>query len=306
MAAKTPLIWRNRLVAAGVEATPGTIEVLDATDATHNLFDIEINPQATFVQRPQQGSLAMLPGVVDERLGKCAFKTHCYGNSATPAWAGVFLPSCGLGYSVTKYVADAIPPDGAGTTQESITIDVYEDGLKKQIYGAMGNCVLRLPAGRLAVAEFDYTGIWSAPVDADNLDPTYITLSPLRVLSGVMTIGAWGAIVDEVVIDFGNVIVVRPSVNTASGYYLACIASRLPKITLAAEAGNVSAKDVFGEWLASTEAAFTIKAVAGSDDMTVACTELQFVNVTEGERAGLHVHNIEAQCNADDLNILFS
>jgi len=303
-----PLLSRMRVLAARVEGTPGTAETpLTAADATFNVWNAQIQQAAEMEARQKQGGFGMLPSVVSGRKGKLTFSTHLYGGSAQPAWAATFLPSIGLGWSTTKYLLDPRPPEIAASTQKTVTLALYENGLWKQIFGAMGNAKFTFPASKLAVAEYEYTGKWTAPDDVLILDPIYSVLTPLRVVSATLALGAWTPKVAQLTLDLSNEVYLREDVNDATGYSSACISNRLVKGTIDPEAGLKATHDVYGDWLASTElATFALVCHAGSDDVTITGTKVQLINPQEGDRSGLQTDQIEFQMNADDLQMVFT
>jgi len=304
----SPLLTRVRVLAAKVEATPGTAESLAADDAAFNVFDAQMQPQMELAERPQQGGFSRLPSVPGARLGVCRFSLDLYsGGGAQPAWAEVFLLACGFKWNTTKYVLDAVPVGAAGSGQKTITIGLYENGVVKKIHGAMGNAKFICPSGKVARVEFEFTGIWNAPADIAILSPTYPAYAPLRFYSSALTIGSWNPAVSELALDLGNQVVMREDSTKASGYAYANITNRLPVVTIDPEAGLVATHDLYGKFLAGTEGAFSFSLNnADGDAAAFAATEAQFRQPQEADRNGLQTDQVEVQINADDLEITFS
>ena len=304
-----PRIKRVRLLAAAAETTAGTAESVDVADAAFNAFDTMIQQAVEMEERAMQGGHSRLPSVPGARQGRCTFGSHFYGGSATPAGMAVFLPGVGMGLDGTSafYQLDALPVGAASTTQKALTLASYQNGRIKKIFGAQGNMKCTFPAGKLALAEFDYLGKWAAPIDGTILDPTYPTGAPLRVVSATATVGAYAAFkLASVGLDLANNLYLREDVNDATGFCVCVITDRLPKITLDPESELVATKDVYGEWLASTEANLSIVLTNGTDTCTITASDLQFINPQEADRNGLEIDTIECQLNADDLKFLFA
>jgi len=301
-----PLLTRKRILAVKAEGTPGTAEALTAAEAAHNIFDPKMEQITEMEQREEQGGVAMLPAVPGGRLGKLTFTTEMYGTAAVAPSLTVLLPAVGLGIVAGTYKLDLLPPEVVASTQETLTFGLYQDGLLKQIHGAQGNLKIVLEAGKKARCEWEFTGIWDAPTDVALLDPTYPTEVPMRFVSSGLQILAYAGKVQSCTIDLGNVIHMREDSVTASGYKYACITSRLPKVTVNPESVLVATADFFGQWLGSTEAAFSAAVAAGAATCTMTATEMQIISPKDGDRNGLLTTEIEAQLNADDLTLTFA
>ncbi len=304
--AHVPKVRRVRLLAAKIETTPGDAIAVIAADAALNIYNPEIQQIAEMEQRQGQGGFNMLPSVVGGRLGKLTFSSHIYGASATPAWAALMLAACGLGNTASQYVADARPPGAASSTQKTLTMAVYQNGRIKKLHGCMGNMSLTLPSGKTAMAEFEFTGIWNAPVDGGILTPTYPTLVPLRVVSSTVTFASWAPKVSEVTLDLGNEVYVREDATTATGYSFAIIPNRLLTGTIDAESSLVATEDVYGNWLSGAEMDLTIVLNNGSDTCTITVSDVQLINPQEADRQGVEIDNIAWQANTDDLKFVFT
>jgi len=159
MAEAAPLLVRRRLLAAKAEGTPGTAEALTATEAVYNVEGLKIVSDTEQEERPQPGTFAHNPDQTDTGKGTLSFSMEMTGGAAEPGWAGVFLPACGLGFSTTKYLVDQLPPQAAGTTTQTLTLGCYVDGVKKLLYGAMGNVKFTFKSAKRAMMEFTFTGL---------------------------------------------------------------------------------------------------------------------------------------------------
>jgi len=309
-----PLLKRVRVLAAKAETVPGDIEALTATEAAFHVFDTLIQPAIDYEERAKQGGFARLPSQRGGHQGKCTFSTHFYGASVQPAGMATFLPAVGMGFQPSSclvpmnyYQLDPLPAEAAGTTQTTLTLGSYQNGRRKRIFGAMGNMKATFPAGKLALAEFEFTGKWMTPDDIAILAPTYPTLTPLRVVSATFTIGAYGAFkLAEATLDLANKIYLREDANDATGFSSAVISDRLPIVTMNPESTTVAVKDLYGEWLASAEANLSLVLTNGTDTCTITASDLQFIGPEEADRNGLEVDQVNCQLNTDDLKFAFA
>lgn len=109
-----------------------------------------------------------------------------------------------------------------------------------------------------------------------------------------LEIGSWTtAVVQSLRIDLGNTVMLRESGNSSDGYVHAAITDRKVVGSINPESSLVATKDVFGEMLLGTEAAFTLT-VSG---ITFAMPKLQFTSNQPGDREGIQTDEIDFQAN---------
>ena len=82
-----PLLSRKQQIAAEIESTEGTAEVLAAADAGFNTFDVQFTPDIQQIERnPNRATIGNLPSIAGVRLGSVRFRTELVGsgNGAAP------------------------------------------------------------------------------------------------------------------------------------------------------------------------------------------------------------------------------
>jgi len=321
------MLTRKRVLAAKIEATPGTAEDLSASEAAFNVFDATIQPNIDFTERLGQSAFSPLPGALGARGGTCTFAIELHGSGtpndtegdeACPAWAETFLPACGFTRvdGAAVYKPDSTGPSGGADSSavRTLTIGLYEDGVKKALKGCMGNAVFTFASGQIVRIEFTFQGLWTDPADVALLAPDYPAVTPLRFADANLTIGSWAPKLAELTIDLGNDVQLREDANTTEGYSTAIITGRRITGSLNPEASLVAEEDVYGDWLSYAEQALAFTLGAGNDGNTVAfaAPKLQFTNVQEGDRNGIQIDEISFQLNRsadagdDELTITFS
>ncbi len=312
------MLHRKRVLAAKIEATPGTAESLTASEGAFNVQDAVIQPETEFIQRMGQSAFSPLPGSIGAESGVATFTIEACGsgNAETPkpAWATTFLPACGLVATDNAYAPVSEGPSAAGDVK-TVTIGMYEDGLFKSIKGAMGSAVLTLIAGQLAKIEFTFRGLWVPPSDVALIAPTYPTVKPPRFVSASLLVGgAWSPRVQQLTFDLGNDVQMREDANTAEGYFTAMITDRLSVGSINPETVLVATYDVHNKWRSLTEQSLAWQLGAGSDGNTLAFsgTKAQFTSVQEGERNKIAIEDVGYQMNRvaaagdDEYTLTFS
>jgi hypothetical protein len=292
------MLKRKRILAAKIETTTGTAEVLAAADAAFNAYNVTIQTDIEKTPREGQGSLGHLFSVTGGHKGKVTFSIDLGwdGTSAEPLWADTFLPACGLVKSTNTFRPSSTVPS---TSVKTLTIGVYEDGLFKSIRGASGNMKLNCEAGKMVTAEFEFSGIWVAPTDVALIAPTYPTVAPLRYARGVTTFNSVALQCQTVTLDLANTVTYRESSATGneSGYISTVITNRRPIVTVNPEAKLVATRDDFGQFLASTEASLVFE-IGGPSSSKIVFTapKASLESIAEGDRNMLQTNDITFLC----------
>lgn len=312
-----PLLKRVRVLAAKVEAVPGTAETLTNTEAAFNVFDAEMQPEIEFFERPQQGSFVHLKGALGARGATCTFRTEIYGGadaSTTPGWT-TFLRGCGMVENAGEFTF--VPGTVGNTTndQRTLTLGLYENGKRKRMRGCMGNFVLNFPTGRPAFIEWTFSGIWMEPDDAALLVPSYPSQMPMRAASISNTTGAtiartsdnaaWNACFENMTIDAGNEVVLRPCVNPAdgSGFTTALITNRKTTGEFNPESTLVNTKNLYNEWLTYGTHTLNYRIGDGVSEFNAQLDSFQIENLQEGDRENMQIDTVSFTQTTNSLII---
>lgn len=303
-----PLLLKKSVMAAKVEATPGTAESLTNAEGAFNIYNPVMQANIAVEERQGQGGFNKLIGVPGARGATLTFSTDLGwdGTSTIPSWASVLMPACGWVNSSGSLNPETEAP---GTNVKTLTLAVYIDGVRKLMYGAAGTFQIVLPAGRMGMINWTFTGIWDDITDTAIIAPTYPTASPLRIASSTLTYDSVALIVEQVTIDAGNTVILREDATTATGYKTALITNRTPIITANPESTLVATNDPYGDWVAGTAAEFSM-VLDGPSDATLAISapKAQVTNVQQGNRGDLLIDDITWTCtkgSSDDVELGF-
>lgn len=285
---------RRRVLAAKAESTPGTAETLSASDAAFNIFDAEFSFDTPLIKRAGQSSFSMRTGVPGPRLCSVTFSTDLVGegSAGNPSWANIFLPACGMAYTASGQV---YAPDTGST--DTLTIGVYQDGLRKLCVGAMGTFTIELNSGEPGRVNFEFVGKYGGTTDVALLAPTYPTTTPPRFASATLTIGSDTPKVSSVSIASNNELTARADATDATGYLSTIITGRAFGGNMDAEAELVAAVDHYGDYLASTEATLSCVIGSANNRVTISAPKLQYTNVQDGDREGILLHGLDFDLN---------
>ena len=291
------LLLKKRVLGAKIETAVGTAETLAAADCTVNAYNLIINPETTLEEREGQGGFGRLPSLPGARRGRATFSVDlAYDGAAVPAWASTFLPACGLVLSTATYKPKTEIP---GTNVKTLTIAAFIDGVRRQIYGAVGNARFILPTGRMGRVEFDFQGVYSDEADvAIPSSINYVNTLPLRVAGGATSWASTNICLESATIDLGNVITARECSTSAAGYDSFVITDRNIRVTGNPESKLIATQNRYGQFRDSTEGVLSFT-IAGPTTSTVVFSvpKAQIVAKPMGDRNGIMIDQIEWQAN---------
>lgn len=292
---------RKKWIAVKIESQKGVAESVDGDDAKILAFDLNIDQENEFEDRAPFGlTMGKIDAVPSEYAGRCRFRVELRGSGTAatrPVWANALL-GCGFKETADGYLTWAQTSDI--DTQSTVTIVVWEDGVRKSIIGAMGNVIFDMPRfGRRAFAEFDFRGVWVTPTDESAPSITHESTAPLRFASANWLLGgSAGPSVSKMRIDMRNEVNLRPDITAESAIAHAFISDQMPRLEFDPEARLVADDDVFGDWLAGTTMAFSLQlGTADANTLTIAGNKLQYIDPKNGSRDGLQVLEVAADFN---------
>lgn len=294
MALSAPLLTRKKVIKVILEAEKGT--KLAGTQAIM-VFDLAINPNAPYEERKGTGLYRghKETGVLGERSGTCNFSVELRADTAAmEAGLAILLQACGLKQTVQVYQVHSVPGD-----DKCISIDVWEDGVKKGLAGAMGNVTFEGEAGKKMMCNFEFTGIWQAPIDEALPAFAPAVYPAIKLQGGTFTLGGESIKVGKFSLNMGNNVVMRGDVDGVGGIAHFAITDIDPVVSMDPEADLVAGYDFMGVWLAGTEAAVSLAVTDGTNTATFVLAKVQTRELSQGDRDGIQIYELTGQCNHD-------
>ena len=296
MALVAPLLTRKRLLQVEIETTKG--EVIATTPVDVLVYDSMMNPTDPFVER--KGSAKALghtsPGVLEgTKAGTCTFRTELRANTGTTDLEPgliLLLQACGLSLTTKVYT-----PISVHATQKTLTMTLYEDGLKKQLIGAAGNFTMTPDSGRI-IFDFEFSGVWIAPSD--------VAIAGITLAYDVGLPISWGNAANAFAMDekaykittfsftTGNNVIPRFT-NGGISYFF--VSDRDPTMSMNPESDLIAGSDVFVDWLAGSEVKISLALTDGTNSLTLEADKFQYRELAEGDRDGIAVDEVTGQFN---------
>jgi len=293
MVLAAPLVERLRVIKVVLENPMG-----DKADGTQALLveNLVINRVDEFVERKGPGKYLGYyePGIPGPEVGVCSFTTElrCNGSAGMEPGLAILLQACKFLKALEVYTINS---DHA--SDSTISIDVWEDGIRKGLGGASGNVTIEGVAGERILCNFEFTGRWIAPktegVPAFAPDATL----PLILKGATFTLDGEDIKIGSFSLNMNNNVIRRLDITAEGGIAYAMITNFGPILTLQVEADTVEGYDYFGKLAASGEGIVLLIVNDGTDQITLDIPKYQYRNLPEGERDGIAIYDLEGQCN---------
>jgi hypothetical protein len=290
------------VIAAKIEVTEGTAESLTGTDGGILVIDPKIDMDIKMAERPiARPSLGTFAAIAGARSAKLSFRTELKGtgsaytvNSATKPAISKYLEACAFLATFGSGATAAwcySPTSGTGASlyTPTLTMAVWEDGVKKQLRGCRGNVKFTGKTGEPVYADFDFTGVLDTITDDPNPSPTFETQIPPVLLSTAISVGNYAVVSGSFSLDSGNTLALRDSLSSVDGYLSTLITQRKLSGRLDAEMTTVAAKDWFGIWRNSTNQSLILGNVgAGANNiLKFVMPKLRFKKVSDTDQNGI-------------------
>ncbi len=293
------ILSNRQIVAAKIESAEGTAETLAAADANAQILEpAKWEPNiAMFERNLLDVSLSSFKQIPGTRLATISFKVENKGSGAagTAPALGKLFKACGLGETVVAVTSVTYAPVSALASTPTLTLAIYQDGVRKQLKGARGNVKYSAKNGEPGMFEFTFLGVYDAVTDQSLLTPSGVeTTVPVALLSALFSVASFSAFVSTISFDMGNKLTPRPDINAASGYISTLLTSRTPKGSFDPELELVATHDWYGRWLAGTTGALTWKHPGAAGNICIftvpAC---QYIKINDGDRDGVAIAPVE-------------
>lgn len=290
------MLQKIKAVKIALESENGT-EVAGTQDIYCE--DLKCDSTAEYQRRNGPGKYVgnSLPGLFGAETGICSGKTPLIGTGSTGLGLGclIILQSAWLAKTVESYQVTS-----SVANWKCASIDVFEDGWQKTLWGAMCNVNLTWEAGRPegAMLEFEYQGLYKA-ID-DVAVPAFAPENrpPMRMTA--FTMNAVAKKIQSLSLNLNNALNPRPDGNAAvanSEIAHIMINDNDPTLGINPEAELVATYAFDALRRARTEHPIVATFNDGTDTITITMPKVQAKALDTGEREGQLIYDYEGQCN---------
>lgn len=270
----------------GTDSTPTTTDAILVRNVDFTSEGLRQNDRAAI-----RASIGQLQTVYGGMLKRITFECEVKGSgtAGSAPEIGPLIEACGFDETIVGGTSATYVPESA--THESVTIYYFEGGRKRHILtGCRGNMTLRLEAGGILIAVFEFVGHFSEPTDQSLPSPTYDTTVPRAGLGMTVSINGVTAIVAKSwEWNLNNTISMTGSLAASDGYAEVQITKRDVKGQIVIESELDSVIDVDALISAGTRFAFasgTLGSVAGNRVVVstpASSTYVTDTSLTEGD-----------------------
>lgn len=286
-------ITKVGVVRGKLEGTSGTSETPDVESLVEEpALEADDNAQDRVPVYHSSGTIASVPGQdTGTFTGQVELRANT-GGTALDEFVDLILQICR-----SKKVAAVYSPESAVASQQTATIYYWQQGKRKGLFGAHGNCKFTAESGGRIMVEFELSGKWLAPVDEAQPVPSHNDALPMLAKSCVLTMQTFAAKVANFEFDMGVTVSPREDVTDATGVLHYFGSDGAPTFVADPEATTIAAHDWDGIRLASTEAALSLAMTDGTVTLTLAAPLAQYRTVADGDREGMITHDVNCQLN---------
>jgi hypothetical protein len=291
---------RRAVLLAKTESVYGTDPT--PTVSANAILTIDVNVKENFdpIERDVQIlSLTRKQTIGAKRFVEITFQTELYGSGsvALPPRIGALLKASAMSETINSGTSVVYAP--ASTSLSSVTIWVELDGVLHKMNGCVGTYKINAEAGKQAMIDWTFNGIYNAPTDASLGAPTFestVNLPPL-VKSAGLTLNSVALVVNAFTLDMGNTIAQRPSVNAAFAIAGFHITDRKPVATIDPESELIATYDYRTDILTTPRNLHLNIGSTAGNRVLVNIPRFNTTDIEYGDREMTLIETITGQCS---------
>ena len=255
--------------------------------------DLVMNPTGEFIKREGAG-LFLGPdttGVIGGRTGKCTFtaEMRTSGSQTFDPSIAILLQACGFVKNLAVYTIATY------AEQQTISIDVYQDGIIKTMYGCMGTFTMEAEEGKRVLFKFDFDGHYNPEADI-SLSAYAPAGNTMMWGTGALTVLTESPKVSKFALDMNNNVVPRHDVTGIDGIGYFMVSVPRAVASWDAESDLVATDDLHADWLTGATGTLALTISDGTDKVAIDCAKVQYMDIPEGMRNNLRIHDVAVQC----------
>jgi len=198
-------------------------------------------------------------------------------------------------------------------TGETCSIYVNIDGILHKLIGCAGDCEIDLTSGDIAKLNFTMSGVYALPTDSPCSAITVDSTSGLIVKGTATTFGSYAAIIEKILLKFGNKVTERPSMNATEGILAFMVGDRNPSGIMTCEAVLRATTNADFWSYFDTGTTKELSVVLGTTEGNIVIIVAPACKLSApkyGDRDGIRLMDIEFQCarssGNDEMTILLT
>ncbi len=299
------MLTRKTIVLAKLESTYGIDPAPVPSADTILVQDLELRPSGDAVERNcLKGSLSPLQFRRGSKSVELSFKTEMKGTGnkgVIPAWGweGVLFRACGMSETIEPETSIVYAP--VSNLFDSCTFYVYRDRIFHVITGCRGTLSLIIEAGKMALAEWKFKGLYLSPVDATPAPQAFSRIHPPVAVQTSFTIGGYSPVVQKLELALNNTVVERRSLTAQNGIAGFEITGRAPNGSFDPEAAPESSHPFWSNWENAPAMALSLAVgTAPGNRFLIEAPALQYREMGYSDKEGRSVYQVPFSLAMDD------
>jgi hypothetical protein len=289
----------NEVLLAKTESSYGTDPTPTAADNAILVRNVSMRSEGLRMndRAAVRAGLGKLQAIYGGQLKRITFECEVKGSgtAGTAPEIGPLLEACGLEETVVASTSVTYNPENG--THESCTIYWYEGGRKLHILtGCRGTMSLRIQAGGLVLASFEFVGHYTQATDQSQPTPTYNGTAPRAAIGMAVAINGVTAITAQSLEwTLNNTISMRESLSAADGYAEILLGDRDIRGVLTLESELDSVLDLDALQIAGTKFATTSGTLGSAGNIlavTTPSSSTYVVDADPGEATGIRTRTV--------------
>jgi len=296
-------VFGKAQLAFKIESTPGSFETLSTSEVKFPVFDLDFSPDIEINERePVREFFGPDQPLAGTRFASVSFKVEMAGSgtATTPPPWGDLLKACRFAETIDT---DNVNYDPDSSSESTVSIGILRDGIMYKIAGATGSFNIIGEAGKPAVIEFTFVGVYLGYDDQSLFDATYPTVQPPLVLGASIDIGGDTPIISKFEITVENENSKEVSCGSSSGGVRTLITNRKISLKLDPEMVAKSTRDWFAKLTGTdTEQASIQWGSSAGNTFTLTMPSVKVTSLGDAEREGIYVNEVEFMVLPDSGN----
>ena len=296
------MLVSRQVILAGVETTYNTAPSLSASTDAVLVENISLAFEGLRMaeREPTRPSLAAVEKVYGGALMTVTFDVELKSKGIvdTAPEMDALLLGCGLVKSTDS--GDVVyKPTSDQSSMDSITLEIYQDGILFQVTGCRGSVTGNLTTGEVGKLSFTFSGHYTrtgtqSPTDVALPTPTYSTdLPPPVVNAGLVIQGVTSPVASDITFDMGLEVGKPVDMSTYDGFGEVQITKRAVTGTVNPEGFLIANEDIYADLRQNALLQIGTGVIGGADQgYQINFPKAQLTDVSQGDREGIRTFDL--------------
>lgn len=287
-----------------IETVKGTKVTGDLDTFAENLV---LNPDAGFLPLNGTGGVLgnTIPGVYPIRTGVCSCRLPLRGNGShtdLESGLGAFLQAAGF-----KATAGSYAYASGFSDQSCLSINEYDDGKLRTLFGAMFDATLEGEVGDVVWINFDGKGRYDDETTVTFPSFTPSARAPMILQAATLSFDSYAFKLSRFAVKLNNQVIMVPDAATptvSGGFLHALITNYNPQVEFDAEDALVSAYNYYSKLIAKATTIadlpdLTLSLSDGTDKITITLNAVQPMEAPVDDREGIRIRKYVGRLHGD-------